>query len=711
MMMRRNYICLILFVFLAQAALAQYDSTVLLSEVVVTGKSKVKEVKESAYNVVAIDAGALRNTTLDISRALDRVPGVKIRETGGVGSNSQVFLNGFSGRHVKVFIDGLPAEGFGSSFRMGNIPVALAERIEVYKGVVPIELGADALGGAINIVTRNTANTYADVSYSFGSFNTHKTNLSLGHSTASGFVFQLNAFQNYSDNSYRVKTKLKDLSTGRWSDETYWFKRFHDNYHNETLIVSAGIVNKPWASRLVVGATLSRENAEIQHANNLQIVYGGKERNASSIIPSLKYDKYNLLVENLHLSVTANYNRSHNNNIDTMAREYNWAGEYREKSAKGEGQYSLSEFDNSNYFGTANLRYQVGGRHYFTVNDVYHYFTRKATDAVANFENSTAASFMRRANAKNVLGVSYKFEASRRWHTSVFAKYYNVYVTGPIDTSKTTTAAYEEQERSFGTPGYGIATTYYVTGALQVKLSFEKSCRLPSERELFGDEVLERGDASLRPENSRNVNVNVTYNETFLRAHSVYLDAGFIYRDTRDYIRRQVEQRYGGAFYTNHGQVRNMGFDVEARYTYRNRFSAGGNFTLQDMRNREKYSPSGQTLIYYNDRMPNIPYMFGNADASYTLFNWLGKGSTLSVGYNLQYVHQFFYSWQSEGNTIIIPRQLSHDLSLTCTFKDGRYNVAVEVNNVTDEIIYDNYSLQKPGRSFSLKLRYFFFRS
>jgi outer membrane receptor protein involved in Fe transport len=706
----RKYFCLALLICPAQAAVAQLDSAIVLSEVFVIGKSKVEEIKESAYNVVAIDARTLRNTTLDLSHALDRVSGVKIRETGGVGSSSQIFLNGFSGRHVKVFIDGMPAEGFGSSFRMGNIPVALAERIEVYKGVVPIELGADALGGAINVVTRHASNTFADVSYSFGSFNTHKSNLNIGHTTKSGFVFQLNAFQNYSDNSYRVNTKLKDLSTGRWSDETYWFKRFHDNYHNETLIVKAGIVNKPWASSLIIGATLSHEKADIQNANNQQIVYGGKERSAYSIIPSLKYEKYNLLLKNLHLSLSANYSKAHNNNIDTLAREYNWRGEYREKSSKGEGQYSLSEYDNNNYFATANLRYRIGEKHYFAVNDVFHYFTRKASDAAANAENSTAASFMRRVNTKNVLGFSYKFEPAKRWNASAFVKYYAVHVTGPIDTSNTSSAAYAEQERSFGTPGYGVATTYYLTGALQLKASFERSYRLPSERELFGDEVLESGDASLKPEHSRNINFNVTYSETFSRAHSVYLDAGFIYRDTRDYIRRQVEQRYGGAFYTNHGQVRNMGFDVEARYFYRNRFSAGGNFTWQDMRNREKYDPYGRTLIYYNDRIPNIPYLFGNADASYTLHGLLGKGSALTFEYNFQYVHHFFYSWQSEGNTIIIPRQLSHDFNVTCTLKDGRYNVAFEVKNITDEMLYDNYSLQKPGRSFALKLRYFFYR-
>ncbi|PIG97616.1 hypothetical protein CS542_07000 [Pedobacter sp. IW39] len=37
--------------------------------------------------------------------------------------------------------------------------------------------------------------SYADVSYSYGSFNTHKTSINTGYTTASGFKFQLNAFR------------------------------------------------------------------------------------------------------------------------------------------------------------------------------------------------------------------------------------------------------------------------------------------------------------------------------------------------------------------------------------------------------------------------------------------------------------------------------------------------------------------------------------
>ena len=43
------------------------------------------------------------------------VPGVKLRETGGMGSDMQLMLDGFTGKHVKIFIDGVPQEGAGTA--------------------------------------------------------------------------------------------------------------------------------------------------------------------------------------------------------------------------------------------------------------------------------------------------------------------------------------------------------------------------------------------------------------------------------------------------------------------------------------------------------------------------------------------------------------------------------------------------------------------
>ena len=48
---------------------------------------------------------------------------------------------------MKIFIDGIPQEGAGAAFDLNNVPINFADRIEVYKGVVPVGFGTDAIGG------------------------------------------------------------------------------------------------------------------------------------------------------------------------------------------------------------------------------------------------------------------------------------------------------------------------------------------------------------------------------------------------------------------------------------------------------------------------------------------------------------------------------------------------------------------------------------
>lgn len=93
-----------------------------LNEVIVKGLSQAEKVQRLAYNVSLIETTQLKNTTLDLSSVIDKISGVKIRSTGGVGSESNVTLNGFSGRHVKIFIDGVPMDGMSSAFGLNNIP-------------------------------------------------------------------------------------------------------------------------------------------------------------------------------------------------------------------------------------------------------------------------------------------------------------------------------------------------------------------------------------------------------------------------------------------------------------------------------------------------------------------------------------------------------------------------------------------------------------
>ncbi|WP_314288842.1 TonB-dependent receptor [Capnocytophaga sputigena] len=681
-----------------------------LSEVVLTGQSPIKQVQKAAYNVVAIEAQQLRNLNSNAADMLARVSGVKMRETGGVGAEANINLNGFTGRHVRIFIDGVPMNEANASFRINNIPAELIERIEIYKGVVPVTFGADALGGAINVVTRKSRYNYANLSYTFGSFNTHKSTLNLGQFLTDNISVELNAYQNYSDNSYKVFTEYLDLQTGTYSKEKRWFKRFHDRYHNEAIIGRVNIFDEKWADKLSFALNYSQEDKQLQNANLMQKVFGGKYRKSHNYSSSVEYEKKNIL-NGLSFFLTGRYDFTTTQNVDEEARRYSWTGEYEPMVTRGESQLQNTIFEGKTGYITSHLDYQLNEKHFFQLTHTFSNYTRRNKNMlITNY--TLDSDFMRRINEKNISGFSYKFTPSERWNILAFGKYYNTAVTGPVIISgQGSRAVYEEETHHTQAWGYGGATTYQLLKPLQVKLSYEKSFRLPTDNELFGDGDLEIGNYKLKPENSDNLNVNLSYQPAF-KAHSLLVEAGFAYRYIKDYIIRSIISagaNEGSAGSRNHGKVLNMGVDATLRYFYKDVFSVGGNLSYMNLRNKEEFTETGRLSAIYNDRLPNMPYLFGNADATCNIGSLIAKHDKLSLNYNLFFTEEFFTSWQSEGTKIKVPRQLSHDVSLTYYTPNKRLSLSVEAKNITDELLYDNYSLQKAGRAFYAKLSYRFY--
>ena len=680
-----------------------------LETVSVIGRSETKEVNRQAFNVTAVDAKKLQNSTLDLSHALDRVSGVRVRESGGVGSNMNFSLNGFTGRQVKFFLDGVPMDNFGSSFQLNNIPINLAERVEVYKGVVPIWLGSDALGGAVNIVTSTNQQTYLDASYSYGSFNTHRTTVNTGYTAKSGFTVQLNAFQNYSDNNYWVNVDVADINTGEYY-RSQRVRRFHDTYRNETVIASVGVVGKSYADRLLLGITLGQNRADIQTGARMVSVFGNWYRRGNIIMPSIKYQKKDLFVKGLNVNLTGNFNLGQEQNVDTVYRRYNWFQQYRQYNGLGsERERSLYKFRNNNGLVTSTVSYQLSDQHSILINNVFNTFNRTGRDELYPGSDKYEQP---RINTKNVLGLGYKYDYSERWNTSFFAKHFsqhNKYSVSYNPSGNFGDVAYLVQKNRFSKLGYGFASTYFLRKNLQLKGSYEKSYRLPETDELFGDLLNLEGNIDLDPESSHNFNLGASYQTPIRKIHRFSVDGNLLYRNAKGFIRPRLNANQTKQVMDNLADVTNAGVDGEIRYSYKQRLTAGVNLTYQNLRNNTRFE-DGYTSesVLYRDRIPNMPFLFGNADASLFFRNVGREGNTLSVGYNLLYVHAYYLYWPSLGNDKLdIPQQLAHDVNVVYAVADGKFNIALECKNLLDSRLYDNFSLQKPSRGFYAKLRYF----
>jgi len=686
--------------------------------IVSTGVSRVKR---SAFNAVAVDTRELQNSTKNLSEALQKLPGMKLRESGGVGSDMQLMLDGFSGKHVKVFIDGVPQEGAGKAFDLNNIPVNFAERIEVYKGVVPVGFGTDALGGVINIVTnKKPRNWFVDASYSYGSFNTHKSYVNFGQTFKNGFMYEVNAFQNYSDNDYYVNNRVQefdhsDNSMKPLAETLYRVKRFNDTFHNEAVMGKLGVVGKSWADRLMFGFTYSHLYKEIQTGVYQDAVFGQKHRHGYSLVPSLEYSKRNLLTKGLDITLSANYNHNLTTNVDTAKYLYNWIGDRIPQATAGEQNHQYSEQKNMNWNATFTANYRIGNAHTFTLNHVFSSFERTSRSLIPT--NSTLEKYQVPSETrKNITGLSYRLMPSEKWNFTAFGKYYHSYSRGPVSIGDSNVGNDTIVSQDVSSLGYGAAGTYYFLEGLQLKLSYEKALRMPSNGELFGDGDLEAGSSSLKPERSNNVNINLSYNNQFGK-HGVYVEGGLIYRNTDDYIKRNLSSISGTSYgtYVNHGRVVTKGFNVSLRYSYARLFNVGGTLNSLNARDKEKKraEESGQSSLTYGQRIPNQPYLYGNFDVNFYWHNLFARGNTLTVGWDSFYQHEFPLYWEKFGDPSTkhrVPEQFSHNLSLSYSLKKGRYNFSLECRNITDEKLYDNFSLQKAGRAYYGKVRVYFGR-
>ena len=97
-----------------------------------------------------------RAQAVDLPSLIRNVTGIEIVQNGGVGTVSSAFIRGAESRHTLVLVDGVPINNLNFSLgALEHIPLVNVERIEVVRGNVSSLYGSNALGGAIQIFTRD----------------------------------------------------------------------------------------------------------------------------------------------------------------------------------------------------------------------------------------------------------------------------------------------------------------------------------------------------------------------------------------------------------------------------------------------------------------------------------------------------------------------------------------------------------------------------
>lgn len=144
---------------------ALHAQTPALEAVVVTATRTPQAVASVLSDLRVIDAQTIRQAgPVTLTELLQAHGGVEIAANGGPGQLAAVFIRGANSNQVVVLIDGVRT-GAATDGRAAweNIPLAQIERIEILRGVGSSLYGADAIGGVIQIFTRQGERTTARV--------------------------------------------------------------------------------------------------------------------------------------------------------------------------------------------------------------------------------------------------------------------------------------------------------------------------------------------------------------------------------------------------------------------------------------------------------------------------------------------------------------------------------------------------------------------
>lgn len=179
-------------------------------EVVVTANRGTSRIADVPARVTLISSAAIESRPVaTVDEMLSTVPGLNISRSFGIFSHkSSVTMRGLSGNEqarVLVMIDGVPVnKSDGGSVNWNLLDPDMVERIEVVKGPASSMYGSNAMGGAINVITRRPAGGFSGkVTAGYGTFNTFTGRVNLGQKFGNGsdrgFYYLLNGFYRQSD--------------------------------------------------------------------------------------------------------------------------------------------------------------------------------------------------------------------------------------------------------------------------------------------------------------------------------------------------------------------------------------------------------------------------------------------------------------------------------------------------------------------------------
>lgn len=694
------------------------SSATSLDEVMIKGKSDSQLLKEQPIRTQVVETRSKAAQATSLTALMNQNNGIRIRQNGGLGSRPEISINGFQGRSVKYFKDGIPLDYLGEGYNISSLPLEALDHVEVYKGVLPISLGADALGGAVNLVTRRDRGKNLSAFYEVGSFNTHRAGfMGSTESKNKKWFVGTELFSNYSDNDYRANVEVVNPETR--NKEYQRLPMFHNQFQNYYAEGYVGLQNRTWADELRFTIATFGLKREQQHPSLMTDAYGDVHSKQNSVIPSLRYKKA-FLKGKLNIDQFASYNDLQTRRIDTLRGSYDWFGNFTPRGARGETRLpSQSHIHEKQWVARTNVNYRINPSNHLTFNYVFTDAKRKGKDPYGPKLADTHIDVLTLPSTyqKHVFGASLdNYWFNRDLHNEAMGKFYVYKASGLLNTwYSTDVTMLDEQSKSGKYWGIADALKYRLSLSSLIRASAEYTYRLPERDELFGNNVFIVPNFNLEPEKSVNVNLGYQYNHQ----DEFIAEVNGFYRRTKDMI-LLVPIQAPNAQYQNQENIKGYGIDFDLAYNFLENYKFNANASWQNLR-LFGITNSGNRWKN-NARLRNTPYFLANAGISAEYPDVLLKDDAFKPFVNYSFVREFYLETIPKNlepggflglsgsadlsSKLLIPDQHLVNIGFTYHFPSEHFSIGAEVRNVFNTELFDYYRIPRPGRSFNVKLSY-----
>jgi len=667
-----------------------------LNEVLVKTEKQTKIQETKPISISSIEVKNIINQNVLITDVVDRLSGVRIRRSSSLGESSDISINGMRGNAVRVYIDGLPLEFIYPNFDISTLPLGNLKRIDVYKGVLPVDVGTDALGGGINLITEQKSYNSLKASYSLGSFNTHLADFNLGLTNAKNYFINISGAYHYSDNDYKMNARIFEKN-----NKVERIRRFHDRYRMAFGAVTVGTHSKPWADELKLTLNLSGGDKELQNGARVTgLAFGEANYTAQNLSAILKYDK-SFLGDKGFFTTTLNYSDQTLEYVDTTRNVYSWSGKIvGRQSAQGEYSRSNSETYIHSWVNRTSVSLKLASNHKLLFSNLY---AKQKLTGIDYLEQNVDEDYLRIPQylTKNVAGAQYEGLYLERFTFSAALKRFDYILNGAENNT------FQLVRKKDGIWGYNAALKYDVAEGIFVRASYEKGFLIPLFSQFVGNGAEIVRNTDLLPESSDNVNVGFSVARPASKLVNITSTVNGFYRNQHDiiFIGDGVIRRYDNA-----DQVRTVGVEGDVLLTYKNAFSWKTNVTFLRKTFAKVKLVESQFLV--GTGFPNNPTFYANSEFSWQKVNLVKNDDRFRAYVFYNYIAPFNHITIGQGNSLkntpeaYVPVQHRLDAGLSYKFPKRALTASVNVLNVLNAELFDNYLVPRAGTNFNIKLIY-----